>query len=195
MREAIPAASLSARSPLGGAPPATRGERVHPLAEQDEERGQDGQRDQARERRDQAAGDPHRAQEPEREEGERRDRSRDGHRAEGDGPARRRDRPPDGIGARPEPRELLAVAGDEEQAVVDPEPEPDPGDDVQGVGRHGHREVENAQHEQPTQDRQCAADERQKPGDQAAKDPERRGGTAAGTRAPRRTSGRAAPGG
>jgi hypothetical protein len=70
-------------------------------------------------------------------------------------------------------RELLAVARDEEQAVVDPEAEADARDDVERVRRDGHRQVEQAQQEQPAEDRERPTDDRQQRGDEAPEHPQR----------------------
>ena len=76
-------------------------------------------------------------------------------------------------GARATPGQLLAVAGNEQQAVVDPEPEPGTGDDVERVGRHRREAVEHAQQQQRAEDGEPAADERQERRHHASEDQER----------------------
>ena len=154
-------------------PAAPDRERVDARAEQAEERGQQRERDRAGERPDERAGDPHRAQEPEREDGERGDRGADGDRAECHGPAGGAQRLANGIGARATPRELLAETRDQQQAVVDPEPEACAGDDVERVRRHRGEAIEHAKEQQRPEDREPAADEGQERRDHAPEDHER----------------------
>ena len=167
MCEPVPAALP--HLPVG---PTTDRERIHARAEQDEQGRQHRERDQPGERPHEPAGKPHRAHEPEREHGQRRDRDAHRHRAERDRPPGRRERRAHGLDARPTPGELLAVAGDEQQAVVDPEPETRAGDDVQRVRGDRRRPVEQAKQEQRAEDRQCAAQERQQRRDHAPEHPE-----------------------
>ena len=122
--EPVPAAALvGACGPLGGALPARRRERVHVRAEQREERRQHGQRDEPGERRDDQAADRHRAQEAEREREQRAEGGGDRDRAERHRAPGRLEGRPQGLDAGAVPHELLAVARDEQQAVVDREPE------------------------------------------------------------------------
>ena len=149
------------------------GQRVDAWAEQEEERRQDGERDEPGERADERAGDSHRAQEPEREDRQRRDRDADRDGAERDRAAGGRDRGPDRVGAGAASRELLAIAGDEQEAVVDRETEPRARDDVQRVRRDRRDGVEQPQQEQGADDRQRTADERQQRRDAATEDDQR----------------------
>ena len=126
LREPVPAALLAGRRALHRPPPARQRPGVHARAEEDEERGQHGQRDQPGKRPDEPAGDPHRLEKPEREDRHRRDRRAHRDRRERDRPARRRECRAHRIRARPMADKLLPVARDEEQAVVDAESEARP---------------------------------------------------------------------
>ena len=88
-------------------------------AEQGQHRGQHGQRDQRREQRHQRAAEAHRVEEALREDEQRGERGGDGQRGEEDGAAGGRQHAPHRRQARPVLGDLLAVAGDDEEAVVD----------------------------------------------------------------------------
>ena len=78
------------RVAVGGALQPLRRERVDARAEHGQQRREHEQRERRREQRDERAGDPHRVQEPLREDRQRRDRGGDRDRAE-------QDRPPGGL--------------------------------------------------------------------------------------------------
>ena len=86
--------------------------------------------------------------------------------AEEDGPARGRAGGADRRVLREPPRPLLAVAGDDEQRVVDPEREPHPGEHVHG--EDGEVELEREQGHDPETDED--RDERHQHRDQAGDD-------------------------
>src|SRR5581483_3522784 len=148
-------------------------ERVDAPAEQREERGHDGQRDQARERRDDQATDRHRAQEREREDEQRPEGGRHGDRAERDRAAGGRDRGPQRIEPGAGPRELLAVARDEQQAVVDREPQAGARHEVEREHRNRSNVVGGAQQRERRRDREDPGGDGQERGDDAAEDPDR----------------------
>ena len=125
-------ASVGRRVALGAALEEARRERVDPRAEHAQDRRQDDQRDRGGEQRHQRPADPHRVEEALREDEQRGERRGDGERGEEDraprGPHRRPERlpalrPAPGSEVDASPRDLLAVAGDDEEAVVDRQPE------------------------------------------------------------------------
>ncbi len=95
-----------------------------PVAKQGEHGGQHRQRDQRREQRHQRAAEAHRVKEALREDEQRGERRADRQRGEEDGAPRGRQHAPHRRHARPALGDLLAVAGDDEEAVVDRQTEP-----------------------------------------------------------------------
>ncbi len=81
-----------ARVRLGAALEELRRERVHPLAQEGEDGGEDRQGDERGGKRDERAADPHRIEEALGEDGQRRQGARDRDRRVGHGPACRRHR-------------------------------------------------------------------------------------------------------
>ena len=69
--------------------------------------------------------------------------------------------------------ELLAVARHDEQAPVDREPEPHPGDEVEREDRERRDAVASRRPRNESEDRERADERRQQRGDEAAEDPER----------------------
>ena len=119
-REPIPGAALGRSRGLFGAPLQARGrQRVDARAQRDEHRGEHDQRDRARGQRDERAADPHRVEETQREHQQRGERPGDRQRAEHDGAPGGLQRAADRRVRVQAARELLAVAGEDEQAVVD----------------------------------------------------------------------------
>ena len=174
VRQLPPTAALArAGRPLGAPLQPGGRERLHPRPEDDQQRGQHDQGDGPGGQRRQGPGDPHRGEEADREEQQGGQRDRDGQRAEQDGAAGGLqgpgDRPP-GIGAA---GQLLAVAGEDEEAVVDPHPDADAGDEVEREHRDRRERVGTPQQQQGHQDREAADDRRQHRRDEAAEEPER----------------------
>ena len=174
VREPVPGTALvRPRVALGGALPARRGKRVDARAEQREERGQHGQCDKAGERRNEQAADRHRAQETEGKGEQRAERGRDGDRAE-------RNRATGGLERRaqcgrpgPMAHELLAVAREQQQAVVDREAEAGACDEVEREDGDRTHVVCDADQRERDDDRDHAGDERQRRRDDASEDQER----------------------
>ncbi len=110
------------------------------------------------------------AQEVEREDQQRAEREQDGHRAEEHGAPGRADRLDDRVGGGAAAAELLAVAGDEEQAVVDAQPEAERDRQVDGVDADVGQAGEDVQEQEGAQDRQHPDQEREAGGDRAAED-------------------------
>src|SRR5207302_1186239 len=81
-----------------------------------------------------------------------------------------RERPPQRVAAA---CELLAVARDDEEAVVDRQPEPHPCDEVQGVLGDRHRLGREAEPEERARDRDHADERRQQRRDETAEDEQR----------------------
>ena len=107
-----------------------------------EQREHDREEGHSREHRDRGDDQPadaeaaHERQRHEEQQGNKADR--DGRAAEHDRPARGRHRPHDRILLRVVPAQLLAEAVDDQQRVVDRDPEPDQRDEVLEVGRQLH---------------------------------------------------------
>ena len=80
-------------------------------------------------------------------------------------------------GASPRPGaaagDLLAVARDDEQAVVDREAEPEPGDEVEREDRDRGQLARDAEHQEGADDREAADEQRQQRGDEAAEEQQR----------------------
>ena len=172
--ESVPTSSLvGARSPLRRALPAGRRERVHVRAEQGEERRQHRQRDEAGERRDDQPTQGHRPQKPEGEHEQRRERSCDRDRAEGDRAPGRLEGRAQRFDAGAVPDELLPVTRDEQQAVVDREAEARARHEVEREDGDRRHVVDHADQGQRDHDREAARDQRQRGGDHAPEDPQR----------------------
>ncbi len=167
VRDARPAAAR------GRSLPAARRQRVDALAEHSEERGERHERDRRGADGDERASHGHRREEAQREDAQRPHRRGDRQRAEHDRPARRRERGAQRVGPRPATRELLPVAGDEQEAVVDREPEPETRDQVEREHRHVHQLGDRAQAEQGGPDRDHPDERRQQRGNDAAEDEQR----------------------
>ena len=156
-------------------PPAQRGrrERINARSQQSEDRRQDDQRDRGGDQRDERPADPHRVEEALRKHEQRRDRTRDGESTEQNGPPRCRHRPPHRLEARAGLRDLFAVARDDEQAVVDRQPEAQADHKVEREDRYRSQLARNAEHDHRADDRQPADEQRQRGGDQAAEEEQR----------------------
>ena len=156
-----------------GAPVEERGrERVDPFAEHGEDGGEDDERDRGGDQRHQRSADAHRVEEALREDDQRRDRAGDGQGAEEDGASGGRHRALHRLHAGPTGRDLLAVARDDEQAVVDRQPEAEAGDQVEGEDRDVGELARDAQGDHRRDDREPADEQRQQRGDQAAEEEE-----------------------
>ena len=103
-----------------------------PPAEQHQQRWDDEQGAGGRDERDDRAAEAHRDQEPLREDGQAGQGGRYRDRAEQDRPARRSQRHPQRALRAGVALKFLTEAPDQEQAVVDGEPEPEPDHQVQG---------------------------------------------------------------
>ena len=127
----------------------------------------------AGEQRDERSGDPRRAQELLREDDQRGERRGDGQGAEGDGATGGRHRSPVGDLVAVATPELDPVAGEDEEAVVDRQPDAEPGDDLEreevDVDDAGER-VQQRQGERRSRSR--AEDQRQRRRDRRAEDEE-----------------------
>ena len=149
-----------------------RRERVHVRAEQSKERRQHGQCDDAGERRDDQPAQGHRTQEAEREHEQRRESSSDRDRAEGDRAPGRLEGRAQRLDPGTVPDELLPVARDEQQAVVDREAETCARDEVEREDRDRGHVVDHSDQCQRDHDREAAGNQRQRSGDDAAKHPQ-----------------------
>ena len=173
-REPVPEAFRGgARVGLGPALEELGGERVDPLAEEREDGGQDRQRDRRRRERDERAADAHRVEEPLREHRQRRQRARDGDRGVGHGPAGGRHRSPERLHACARLGDLLAVARDDEQAVVDREAQPEARDEVEREDRDRAQLAGDREEQERRDDREAADQKRQHRGDEAPEEEER----------------------
>ena len=76
-------------------------------------------------------------------------------------------------GPGPRAGDLLAVARDDEQAVVDRQPEPEAGDQVEGEDRDRAELAGDPQHQEGADDREAADQQRQQRGDEAAEEEQR----------------------
>ena len=146
---------------------------VDARAEQGEDRGQDGQRDQRREEDDQGAAEPHRVEEALREDEQRGERRGDGEGGEEDGAAGGRQHPAHRRRAGPGAGDLLAVAGDDEEAVVDRQAEAERRGQVEGEDGDRGEFAGDAEDEEGADDRQAADQQRQQRGDEAAEEEQR----------------------
>jgi hypothetical protein len=136
-------------------------------------RRQRDQRDQAGgERRDRAA-DRHRVQKALREDEQREHRRRHRHRAEDDRPPGGAQCAFQGPRAVAVARDLLAIARQDEQRVVDRQTQPEPDREVQREDRQRRRLVEEPQAEKRGHDRQQADEQRQQRRDRAAEHEQR----------------------
>jgi len=145
-------------------------EQVHAAPEQRQQRRQ---HDQRAGRRHHDHGDPRvgeGAQEAAGEHQQRGQRHRDRAGAEQHGAPGGADRLDDRRAGVQPAAQLLAVAGDDEQAVVDGQAEAERGGQVQRVGRDVGEGGQDAQHQQRAEDRDAADQQRQRARDDAAED-------------------------
>ena len=148
-------------------------ERVDAGAQQRQHGGQHGERDRRGEQRHDAAAEPHRVEEALREDEQGEERRGDGQRGEEDGAAGGRQGAPHRGQAGTVLGDLLAVAGDDEEAVVDRQPEPEAGGQVEREDRDRADLAGDAQGEEGADDRQRADHQRQQRGDQASEEEQR----------------------
>ena len=144
-----------------------------PLAPVDrEQRGLKRHRRGDRHERDQEAADPHRAHE--RRGHEEQQREPDCHRRPGedDRPPRRRHRPHDRVVLQAVPRQFLAEAVDDQQGVVDRDPQPDQLDEVRHVRRHRDVVSEGVDRAEGASDRTGGEQQRDRHGPGKAEDEE-----------------------
>ena len=172
-REPVPAAALgSSRRLRGTALQACRRQRVDSRPERGEHGGQHDQRDRSSGQRHDRAAHPHRVQEAQRHHQHRSGRAGDRQRAVQHGAPGGLQRACDRRARRQATRELLAVAREHEQAVVDPQAQPHAGDEVGGEDREPEDVVDHAQQQERDHDRKSPDQQRQRGGDQSAEDPE-----------------------
>ncbi len=164
---------VRARGTLGGTLPAPRRERVDAFPQQRKERGQERECDEPRERRDNQPADRHRTQERKREHEQRGERGGDRHSAERDRPAGGRQRRTQGVPPRPVANELLSIARDQQQAVIDREPDRRAGDEIEREHRDRRHGVDEAQQCKRRKEREQPGGDGQQRSDQAPEDPER----------------------
>ena len=117
--------------------------------------------------------EPHRVEEALREDEQRGQRHRDRDRGEEHRPPRRVQGAPHGVDTGPRLRDLLAVARDDEQAVVDRQPQPQTGGQVEGEDRDRDELVGEAQQQEGADDRQPADQQRKQRRDRAAEEEQR----------------------
>ncbi len=152
---------------------ARRREGVDALAEDHQQRRQRGQRDDAGDDRGDRPGRTHRVQKARREDEQAQHRRGDRQRAEDDRPARGAQRLGDRFAAGPQALHLLAIARQDEQRVVDRQPESEPDREVQREDRQQRDLVDDPQAEERAHDRQQPDEQRQQRGDPAAEDQQR----------------------
>ena len=150
-----------------------RRERVDAIAEDDEQGGQGRERDGAGDDRGDRAGDAHRVEEARGEHEQRQHRGGDRQRAEDHGPPGGLERSKQRVAAGAHALDLLAIAREDEERVVDREAEPEPDREVQGEDRQQQALVDDAQAEEGPHDREQADEQRQQRGDGAPEDDER----------------------
>ena len=173
-REPVPEAALGGpRVGLGAALEEARGAGVDAVAEQGQHRRQHGQRDQRREQRHQGAAEAHRVEEALREDQQRGERGGDGQRGEEDGAPGGGEDASHRRQARPVLGDLLAVAGDDEEAVVDSQAQAERRGQVEGEDRDRGEFAGQAQDQEGADDRQAADHQRQHRGDEAAEEQQR----------------------
>ena len=152
---------------------ALRRERVDSRAEPVEERGQRNERDDARSQRHEDAAEAHRVEELLREDEQAGHRRGHGEGAEDDGATRASHRRGERLGPVPVPCGLLTPPRDDEERVVDREPEPEAGDEVEGEDGERMDLDRDPEPEERERDRAGADERRQERGDEAAEHPER----------------------
>ena len=145
---------------------------VDPMAEGGEHRRQQHDGAERRRRRHADAGVAERAHERDREHEHRRQPDRHGDGAEQDRPAGRAHRAHDGDPGLVAAGQLLAVAGDDEQAVVDRQAEAQRRRGVEREDRHVGELGEQLQHGERADDREDADGQRQQGGDDRAEHPD-----------------------
>ena len=163
-RHAVPEAVLLAL----GAATAEHPQGVDAVADDGEQRRQGDDRRHHRQQHDGDAGVGERPQEVLREDEQRRERHGDGEGADGDRPACRLDRPHDRLLDGAPVAQLLPVAGDDEQAVVDGEAEPERGGQVDGVDRDVGQRAHDVQRQERAEHGEHADEQRQRRGEETA---------------------------
>ncbi|HEY6778233.1 MAG TPA: hypothetical protein VI122_17135 [Thermoleophilaceae bacterium] len=123
-------------------------------SEQGQDRRQHDQRHRRGDQRDQRPADAHRVQEALGEDEQRRERAGHGQRAEQNRAPRCCHRAPHGLESGARLGDLLAVARDDEQAVVDRQPEPESDHEVEREDRDRAKLAGHAQHQRGADDRQ-----------------------------------------
>ena len=141
-----------------------------------QQRGDDEDRDHRGEHRDRGAGDGHRVEEALRHEDQRRHRRGDGEAGEERGAPGGLHGAAVRLARRAAAADLLAVARDHQQRVVDREAEAEPGGDVEREERGVDEARHDPQHEERADDRDAADQQRDRGGDDAAEDEEEQQG-------------------
>ena len=171
-----PVPEPGARGPgvrLGAALEERRSERVHAPPQQRQDRRQHDQRDRRRDQRDQRAAEAHRVEEVLREDEQRGESSGNGERREQDRASRRGQGAAHRFETGPRARDLLAIARDDEEAVVDRQPEPEARNEVDREDRDVGQLVGDPQHQERADDRQHTDDQGQQRGHEAAEEEQR----------------------
>ena len=143
------------------------------MAEQHEDRGEEEQGDGRGEHGHERAAEAHRVEEALREHQQGGERRGHRQRAEQHGAAGGLERPADRRGRRASLGELLPVARNHEQRVVDRQPEPEPGREIEREDGHVRHLVRDLQGEERADDREAADHERQQGRDRAAEEQQR----------------------
>ena len=145
------------------------------MAEDREQRAEEGQRVEHRDRYHDRAGSTHRRQEGPLEEQHGAQPDGDGDPGEGHGSARGPDGGDQGGLDRLAAGQLFAEAVDDEERVVDRDPKTDQGHDVGGIGRNVGNPSQQADCGQPADDRQPAHAQGKKHADHGGEDQEQQG--------------------
>ena len=145
-------------------------ESVDPRAEHAEHGRQEGQGEPDRAEHDQGPGDPDRADRRRLEQEQAGEPDRDRDAAEGHRLAGRRDGPRDGLAHRAAAAQLLAIAADDEQRVVDRQGEPEHGRDVQHEDAHLDLLGDDVDEREAAGDGQAGHEERHARGDDRGED-------------------------
>jgi hypothetical protein len=149
---------------------------VHARPEHGQQRGDDDDGGERREQGHERPAESHRVQEPLREQTQGHDGRSHGERAEDHGPARGPERRRERFHAGPVLFDLLAVARDEEEAVVDGEAETQGRHEVERGDGDRNGLVEQPETGRRSNHRNAAERERQHRGDQAAEDDDEQNG-------------------